>query len=293
MTANHEGATVSASESAKTPLFEVNDLAAGYGTARVLHGVSLKVGRGESVAVLGPNGAGKSTLLRAIFQACRVFSGGISMEGADVRDVADFEVAKLGIAHVPEGRGLFPEMTVTENLVLGGLSFVDRLGNRDRIEAVMEMFPQLRDRTKQIVGTMSGGEQQMVAIGRALMSEPKLLLLDEPSLGLAPKVVESIFAQLRNLSDSARNLSILIVEQRVHEALDLCARGYVIQGGEVVLSGTTDELRTNAAMESAFFGDAVTDTPDRPILRARSEPSPSPSVARDNESKWQNQAAVS
>ncbi len=246
-------------ETAAPPQFEVHDLAAGYGVARVLHGVSVTVGRGESVAVLGPNGAGKSTLLRAIFQACRVFAGTISMDGADVRAVADFEVAKMGIAHVPEGRGLFPEMTVTENLVLGGLSFTDRSTVRARIESVVELFPRLKDRAKQIVGTMSGGEQQMVAIGRALMSEPKLLLLDEPSLGLAPQIVDTIFGQLRALTESAKGLSILIVEQRVHEALDLCSRGYVIQGGEVVLSGTTAELRTNTTMESAFFGDALPD----------------------------------
>jgi branched-chain amino acid transport system ATP-binding protein len=237
------------------PLFEVRDLVAGYGVAKVLHGVSLTVGRGESVAALGPNGAGKSTLLRAIFKACRVHSGSITMAGADVRAVADYQVAKLGIAHVPEGRGLFPEMTLTETLTLGGLSFADRATIRDRMEMVVEMFPRLKDRTRQIVGTMSGGEQQMVAIGRALMSGPKLLLLDEPSLGLAPQVVETIFERLKALGESATGMSTLIVEQHVHEALDLCSRGYVMQGGEIVFSGSTKELRADKAMESAFFGD--------------------------------------
>jgi branched-chain amino acid transport system ATP-binding protein len=240
-----------------SPLFEVRDLVAGYGVAKVLHGVSLTVGHGESVAVLGPNGAGKSTLLRAIFQACRVYSGAVTMDGADVRAVSDYQVAKLGIAHVPEGRGLFPEMTVTESLVLGGMSFVDRATIKVRIEEILEMFPRLKDRTKQVVGTMSGGEQQMVAIGRALMSKPKLLLLDEPSLGLAPQVVDNIFAQLKSLTAAAEGMSTLIVEQRVHEALDLCSRGYVMQGGEMVFSGTTEQLRANKAMESAFFGDIV------------------------------------
>lgn len=244
-------------------LFEVRDLAAGYGVAKVLHGVSLDVARGESVAVLGPNGAGKSTLLRAVFQACRVYSGSIRMDGADVRAVADYEVTKLGIAHVPEGRGLFPEMTVTENLVMGGMNFADRAGIRERADEVIEMFPRLKDRTKQVVGTMSGGEQQMVAIGRALMSKPRLLLLDEPSLGLAPQIVETIFSQLRMLTTSGHGMSTLIVEQHIHEALELCSRGYVMQGGEMVFSETTEKLLADKAMESAFFGDVVPSTAAR------------------------------
>jgi branched-chain amino acid transport system ATP-binding protein len=238
------------------PMFQVRDMVAGYGVARVLHGVSMTVDRGESVAVLGPNGAGKTTFLRSIFKACRVYSGSITMDGVDVRAVPDYQVAALGIAHVPEGRGLFPEMTVQENLVLGGVSFVDRKVIRERVEQMLEMFPRLRDRTKQLVGTMSGGEQQMVAIGRALMSQPKLLLLDEPSLGLAPQVVASIFEQLARLAAEG-TVTTLIVEQRIHEALQLCTRGYVVQGGEVVFSGTSEQLRANGAMESAFFGDVV------------------------------------
>jgi branched-chain amino acid transport system ATP-binding protein len=241
---------------AAQPLFNIKDLVAGYGIARILHGVSLTVARGESVAILGPNGAGKTTLLRSVFNACKVFSGSITMNGRDVRAVADYRVSRLGIAHVPEGRGLFPEMSVTENLTLGGLAFGDRATIRSRIDRMVELFPRLRDRRKQIVGTMSGGEQQMVAIARALMSEPKLLLLDEPSLGLAPTIVESIFAKLRELSETDQGLGILIIEQRVHEALDMCSRGYVLQGGQVVLSGTSAELRSNTAMASAFFGEA-------------------------------------
>jgi branched-chain amino acid transport system ATP-binding protein len=240
-----------------TPLLEIRDLVAGYGVAKVLHGVSLTVGHGETVAVLGPNGAGKSTLLRAIFQTCRVHSGSITMDGNDVRAVADYQVATLGIAHVPEGRGLFPELTVTQNLVLGGLKFGGRAVSGERIERVVETFPRLKDRRSQVVGTMSGGEQQMVAIGRALMSEPRVLLLDEPSLGLAPQIVETIFAELRSLADSGARLSVLIVEQRVQEALDMCSRGFVMQGGEIVFSGTTETLRADAAMESAFFGETV------------------------------------
>jgi branched-chain amino acid transport system ATP-binding protein len=247
------------------PMFQVRDIVAGYGVAKVLHGVSMTVDRGESVAVLGPNGAGKTTFLRSIFQACRVYSGSISMDGVDVRAVPDHRVAGLGIAHVPEGRGLFPEMTVLDNLVLGGLSFADRATIRERVAEILEMFPRLRDRTKQLVGTMSGGEQQMVAIGRALMSKPKLLLLDEPSLGLAPQVVAGIFEQLGKLAASGQ-VTTLIVEQRIHEALELCSRGYVVQGGEVVFSGTTDELRANGAMESAFFGDVVAE-PGKPSTR--------------------------
>jgi branched-chain amino acid transport system ATP-binding protein len=240
-----------------SPLFEIRDLVAGYGVAKVLHGVSLAVEPGETVAVLGPNGAGKSTLLRAIFQTCRVHSGTITMDGHDVRAVADYKVATLGIAHVPEGRGLFPELTVTQNLVLGGLKFASRPVIAERVERVVETFPRLADRRAQVVGTMSGGEQQMVAIGRALMSAPRMLLLDEPSLGLAPQVVETIFAELRELAASDTGLSVLIVEQRVQEALDMCSRGYVMQGGEIVFSGTTEKLRGDAAMELAFFGDTA------------------------------------
>jgi branched-chain amino acid transport system ATP-binding protein len=236
-------------------LFEVSGLTAGYGVAKILHGVGLHVDKGESVAILGPNGAGKSTLLRAVFDACRVFAGTISMNGQDVRAVPDYQVARLGIAHVPEGRGLFPEMTVTENLTLGGLAFGDRPTVRTRMERVLEMFPRLQTRTKQVVGTMSGGEQQMVAIGRALMSEPELLLLDEPSLGLAPQIVSSIFDQLHRLSEVDQGLSILVVEQRVHEALTLCSRAYVMQGGQIVLEDSSTNLQSNAAMASAFFGE--------------------------------------
>jgi branched-chain amino acid transport system ATP-binding protein len=240
-----------------TALLEIRDLVAGYGVAKVLHGVSLEVRRGETVALLGPNGAGKSTLLRAIFRTCRVHSGEITMDGRDVRAVPDYQVATFGIAHVPEGRGLFPELTVTQNLVLGGLKFGSRSVIAERIERVVATFPRLKDRRAQVVGTMSGGEQQMVAIGRALMSAPRVLLLDEPSLGLAPLVVETIFAELRELVSSEAGLSVLIVEQRVQEALDLCCRGYVMQGGEIVYSGPADALRHDAAMSSAFFGDAV------------------------------------
>jgi branched-chain amino acid transport system ATP-binding protein len=240
-----------------TALLEVRDLVAGYGVAKVLHGVSLTVDRGETVAVLGPNGAGKSTLLRAIFQICRVHSGEITMDGRDVRAVADHQVAMMGIAHVPEGRGLFPELTVTQNLVLGGLKFGSRSVIAERLQRVVETFPRLKDRRTQVVGTMSGGEQQMVAIGRALMSAPRVLLLDEPSLGLAPMVVQTIFAELRELVASDSALSVLVVEQRVQEALDMCTRGYVMNGGEIVFSGTAEALRRDAAMESAFFGDAV------------------------------------
>jgi branched-chain amino acid transport system ATP-binding protein len=174
----------------------------------------------------------------------------------------DYEVAKLRIAHVPEGRGLFPQMTVQENLTLGGYLIHDRAIVKQRIDRTIEMFPRLKDRRTQIVGTMSGGEQQMVAIGRGLMVDPKLWLLDEPSLGLAPLVVDNIFAQLKELAESGNGPSILIVEQRVDEALDLCSRGYVIQGGEVIRQGSSDELRSEGSMASAFLGEAADLTTD-------------------------------
>ena len=238
--------------------FVVEDLRAGYGAAQVLHGVSLTVNPGETVAVLGPNGAGKTTLLRSVFRTCTVMSGVIMMDGKDLMSLPDYKVSLLGIGHVPEGRGLFPELTVEENLTVGGLALRSRGRIRSRIADIIEMFPALKDRRSQVVGTMSGGEQQMVAIGRALMPEPHLLMLDEPSLGLAPRIVTDIFGRLRELTGGEGGLATLIVEQRVQEALDLCDRAYVLEGGAVVTQGEPDDLRANELLVEAFFGGPAT-----------------------------------
>lgn len=238
-------------------MFSVEGLRAGYGVAEVLHGVDLTVRRGEAVAVLGPNGAGKTTLLRSIFRTCRVLSGSVTMDGTDLLALADYRVTGQGIGHVPEGRGLFPEMSVSENLTVGGLQLASRSRSRERMDAVADIFPILGSRRNQVVGTMSGGEQQMVAIGRALMAEPRLLLLDEPSLGLAPRVVADIFERLAALSQGAAGMALLVVEQRVQEALDLCDRAYVLEGGSILIEGRSSELNVNELLVEAFFGRAA------------------------------------
>jgi branched-chain amino acid transport system ATP-binding protein len=239
------------------PMFRVQGLRSGYGAAEVLHGVDLSVSRGEAVAVLGPNGAGKTTLLRSIFSTCRVLSGSITLDGTDLLALPNYQVTGQGIGHVPEGRGLFPEMSVTENLTVGGLSIGSRLRSKERMDEVIEIFPVLGDRRTQIVGTMSGGEQQMVAIARALMAQPRLLVLDEPSLGLAPRIVDDIFARLSFLSQGSDGMALLVVEQRVQEALDLCDRAYVLEGGSLLLEGPSSELNVNELLVEAFFGRAA------------------------------------
>lgn len=252
-------------DGSRSPLVDGRDfliiegLRAGYGSAEILHGVDLRVGRGEAVAVLGPNGAGKTTLLRSIFRTCRVLSGSITMEGTDLLALADHRVTGRGVGHVPEGRGLFPEMTVSENLAIGGLSLGNRARSKERLEEVVEVFPILGTRRAQVVSTMSGGEQQMVAIGRALMAQPKLLLLDEPSLGLAPLIVEDIFERLGRLVRGSEGMAVLIVEQRVQEALELCDRAYVLEGGSVLIEGSAAELNVNELLVEAFFGRSATD----------------------------------
>lgn len=238
-------------------MFEVKGLRAGYGVAEVLRGVDLSVGTGEAVAVLGPNGAGKTTLLRAIYQVCTVTGGSVTMDGVDLLALSQHQVTGRGIGHVPQGRGLFPNMTLVENLTMGAVTLPNKGMIREKMDTVMELFPKLQGRRSQAVGTMSGGEQQMVAIGRALMADPRLLLLDEPSLGLAPMVVEDIFEQLAVLSRSDSKMGILLVEQRVQEALDLCSKVYILQDGMVVSSGTSEEINEGGALVGAYFGEVA------------------------------------
>jgi branched-chain amino acid transport system ATP-binding protein len=239
----------------RAPLLEIVGLTGGYGAGTVLHGVDLRLDRGETVSVVGPNGAGKTTLLRAIYGRIVIRGGRVRLEGEDLLALGGYEVARRGVAHVPEGRGLFPNMSVTENLKVGALLTRDPAERRRRLELVYELFPVLQARAGQTVSTMSGGEQQMVAIGRALMASPKLLLLDEPSLGLAPKVVDAIFASLVRLREADPDLAILLVEQRVVEGLEFSDRGYVLEAGQIVLSGSSSELIGNPHLQAAFLGE--------------------------------------
>jgi branched-chain amino acid transport system ATP-binding protein len=222
------------------PLLEIRQLRAGYGEAEVLHGIDLAVSEGEFVCMIGANTAGKSTLLRAISRLVPRSSGAVH------------EIPALGIAHVPEGRQVFPEMTVEENLLLGAFSARKAGDLPARIEDVLVLFPRLRERYGQLAGTLSGGEQQMVAVGRALMLRPKLLLLDEPSHGLAPKVVEEMHEAFKAIHISGT--SILLVEQNVELALEVASRGYVLESGHVTLAGTAAELRSNPAVVAAYLG---------------------------------------
>jgi branched-chain amino acid transport system ATP-binding protein len=240
--------------SAPQPLLEVTDLTGGYGSGVVLEGVNVRIDRGETVSVVGPNGAGKTTLLRAIYGRIVIRHGSVRLNGEDLLALQGHLVAHRGVAHVPEGRGLFPNMTVLENLSVGALLTRDQAERRRRFELAYELFPILKERPSQIASTMSGGEQQMVAIGRALLSSPKLLLLDEPSLGLAPKVVDSIFASLTRLREADPELSILLVEQRVVEGLEFSHRAYVLEAGRIVLSGPSRTLIGDPHLQAAFLG---------------------------------------
>ena len=236
-------------------LLEVSDLTGGYGSGIVLDRVNVRVDTGETVSVVGPNGAGKTTLLRAIYGRISVRSGSVRLNGQDLLELEGHEVARRGVAHVPEGRGLFPNMSVIENLAVGALRTGDNSARRRRYDLVYELFPILKERPNQTASTMSGGEQQMVAIGRALMASPKLLLLDEPSLGLAPKVVDSIFDSLTRLREAEPDLGMLLVEQRVVEGLEFSHRGYVLEAGEIVLSGESKSLIGDPHLQAAFLGE--------------------------------------
>jgi len=232
-------------------MLEVRGLTAGYGQVTVLHEVSLVVQPGEIVAILGANGAGKTTFFRSLFGFADVSAGEIRFEGRDLRATPAHEIARAGLVHVPEGRGIFPALTVVENLLVPVHAGTGR--NRD-LEPIFEVFPRLRDRRGQIAGTMSGGEQQMLAIARGLMASPRMLLLDEPSIGLAPKLVDEVFDRLRLIHERQPELGMLIVEQSVVDTLALCSRGYVMDRGSIVLEAPSDVLAESEVMEDAFLG---------------------------------------
>jgi branched-chain amino acid transport system ATP-binding protein len=231
------------------PILSVDGLSAGYATERVVRDVSFAVAHGEAVAVIGSNGAGKTTLFRAIVSMLRKASGIVTLDGVDITRVPTHRIARMGLAYVPSERHLFPQMTVADNLRLG--SYPDR-PERDAEAAVFEVFPRLAERRRQMAGTMSGGEQQMLAVARALMSKPKLLLLDEPTTGLAPRLAQEAYRALARLRDSG--LTLVVAEQQVPLALELTTRGYVIEHGVIELTGTSDELAGNPEVQRAYLG---------------------------------------
>jgi len=235
------------------PILEVSDVHTYYGSIQALKGISLEVREGEIVTLLSSNGAGKSTTLRSINGLNRPRRGTIRFDGRDITSVPAHEIVKRGIAQSPEGRRLFPRMSVTENLEMGAFQRSDRAGINEDMDRVFELFPRLRERRHQKAGTMSGGEQQMCAIGRALMARPKLLLLDEPSLGLAPIFVERIFDIVRQINE--QGTSILLVEQNALMALDNAHRGYVMETGRIVLSDAADALKTNEQVRKTYLGE--------------------------------------
>ena len=233
-------------------VLELNDVHVYYGSIHALKGVSLKVGSSEIVTLIGANGAGKSTTLRAINGLNRPRQGTIRFNDADITTASPHAIVKGGIAQSPEGRRLFPRMTVVENLEMGAFQRTDRANFGGDMERVFELFPRLYERRTQKAGTMSGGEQQMCAIGRALMARPKLLLLDEPSMGLAPIFVEKIFEIV--LEINSQGTPVLLVEQNALMALDVASRGYVMETGRITLDGPAAELKTNAAVQKAYLG---------------------------------------
>jgi len=236
-----------------TALLDINDLELAYGQVAVCRGISLRLDRGEIVALIGANGAGKSTTLRAIAGLLPPRMGTITFSGEDVTAMPSYERSKLGIALVPEGRRVFPFLTVRENLELGGFNVRnDATKIRQRLDGVFAMFPRLSERSSQNAGTLSGGEQQMLALGRAMMSEPQLLCLDEPSLGLAPIVVQDIFQKIRAIN--AAGTSVLLVEQNARHAFETASRGYVLQTGSVIASGPCAELKANPRVQEAYLG---------------------------------------
>lgn len=234
-------------------LLRLENVQTHYGNIRALKGVSLEVDEGEIVCLIGANGAGKSTTLMTISGVLVPIEGDVSYRGESIVGMRPDSIVRMGVCQVPEGRMIFPLLSVMENLDLGGYLRRDKVGVREDVERVFELFPILRERQKQHGGTLSGGEQQMLAIGRALMSRPKLLLLDEPSLGLAPIVIDSIFETVRQINE--QGTTILLVEQNAQIALQVSSRGYVLETGEIALAGPSAELLSNEQVRKAYLGD--------------------------------------
>jgi branched-chain amino acid transport system ATP-binding protein len=238
---------------ASSALLDVDDIEVRYGAIRALKGVSFHVDEGEIVALLGANGAGKTTTQKTVSGMLRPSLGSITYAGTRIDGIPAHELINLGICHVPEGRHVFPRMTVAENLEMGAFRF--KHTDQDDLERVLVMFPRLRERFKQVGGTLSGGEQQMLAIGRALMGKPRLLLLDEPSMGLAPLIVAQIFEIIREIN--ATGVTVLLVEQNAAQALGLANRGYVLETGEIVLEGSGRDLLADDRIRAAYLGEEI------------------------------------
>jgi branched-chain amino acid transport system ATP-binding protein len=233
-------------------VLELSHVSASYGAVPALSDVTISVGEGEAVGLLGANGAGKSTTLRTISGLLRATSGAITFGGRDIGSLPPYRVTELGIAHVPEGRQVFPELTVQENLEIGAYVPAAKAERKRSLELVLGIFPVLAARRKQLAGTMSGGEQQMLAVGRGLMLKPRLLMLDEPSLGLAPVITDTTFQKIQEIH--AMGTAILLVEQNVSRALSLVQRAYVLESGKVILQGTSAELANNKQVQAAYLG---------------------------------------
>ena len=236
------------------PLLVIDGVQAGYGDFKALFNITLHVDAGEIVTLLGANGAGKTTTLRVISGLVHPTKGTVHFDGKNISTLPPHEIVKLGISHVPEGRQLFPHMSVEENLALGAYIARARQRMKQTMEEQFTLFPRLKERRKQLAGTLSGGEQQMVAIARGLMTQPKLLMLDEPSLGLGPKIVEEVFTKVQEIGK--RGLTVLIVEQNVVDALSISSRGYVVENGAVdpAIGTTANDLLRNERLRSAYLG---------------------------------------
>ncbi|MCX6180227.1 MAG: ABC transporter ATP-binding protein [Chlorobiales bacterium] len=230
-------------------MLNIKNLNAGYGETPVLRDINITISQGEIVSVVGSNGAGKSTLLKAISGLIKS-KGTITYNNESLHDLQAHTIVQRGVIHVPEGRKIFPEMTVLENLIMGG--YLQQKDRKPNLERVFNLFPKLADRQNQFGGTMSGGEQQMLAIGRGLMGNPKLLLLDEPSLGLSPLFTEVVFRSIHTINTTG--VTVLLVEQNVYQSLKISHRGYVIETGTIVLTGTGEELLNNQEVKKAFLG---------------------------------------
>lgn len=234
------------------PMLKIDDINVYYGAIHALKGISLEVDEGEIVTLIGANGAGKSTTLRTISGLLKPKTGAIDFQGQDIAGVPAHEIVKRGISQVPEGRRIFAEMTVRENLDLGAFTRKDKDGIAADMKHVFELFPRLEERRDQVAGTLSGGEQQMLAMGRALMSRPKLLLLDEPSMGLAPLLIREIFNIIVDINKSGT--TVLLVEQNANMALSIASRAYVLETGRITLSGSAAELAASEEVKKAYLG---------------------------------------
>lgn len=235
-------------------MLEVNNLEVFYGAIQALQGISFSVEKGEIVTLIGANGAGKSTTLRTVSGIIRSKKGEVIFNGQNINQVAAHKIVRMGISHVPEGRQIFPNLTVMENLLMGAYTRSDKAEIEQSLKMVMERFPRLEERKKQLAGTLSGGEQQMVAMGRGLMSKPSLLILDEPSMGLSPLLVEEIFAIIKTINQ--QGTTVLLVEQNAFMALQIAHRAYVLETGRIVLSGTADQVQADPKVRSAYLGEA-------------------------------------